>query len=95
MAWGTEPSPSPSAYPSPNPFYVGNALSNLVSNYQQAQQGQQATQQNNLRLQRKTRLLGRSSANTFSKPEARKTRRRCGLPASRSLKGLISPIRTA
>jgi hypothetical protein len=62
MAWGTEPSPSPSAYPSPNPFYVGNALANLVSNYQQAQQGQQATQQNNLRLQQDQQLLDQSKA---------------------------------
>jgi hypothetical protein len=62
MAWGTEPSPSPSAYPSPNPFYVGNALANLVSNYQQAQQGQQATQQNALRLQQDQMLLDQSKA---------------------------------
>jgi hypothetical protein len=33
MAWATEPSPSPAAYPSPNPFYLGNVLSNLVGNY--------------------------------------------------------------
>jgi hypothetical protein len=58
----TEPSPSPAAYPSPNPFYLGNALSNLVSNYQQAQQGQQATQQNNLRLQQDQQLLDQSKA---------------------------------
>jgi hypothetical protein len=62
MAWATEPSPSPAAYPSPNPFYLGNALSNLVSNYQQAQQGQQATQQNNLRLQQDQQLLDQSKA---------------------------------
>jgi hypothetical protein len=62
MAWATEPSPNPASYPSPNPAALGNALSNLVSNYQQAQQGQQATQQNNLRLQQDQQLLDQSKA---------------------------------
>src|ERR1700677_3941487 len=59
MAWESAP---PLSYPTPNPFYVGNALANLVSNYQQAQQGQQATQQNNLRLQQDQALLDQSKA---------------------------------
>jgi hypothetical protein len=62
MAWATEPSPSPAAYPSPNPFYLGNVLANLVSNYQQGQQGQQATQQNDYRLKQDQQLLDQSKA---------------------------------
>ena len=63
MAWDFPvQAPGAPSYPSPNPFYVGNALSNLVSNYQQAQQGQQATQQNNLRLQQDQQLLDQSKA---------------------------------
>ena len=59
MAWDTVPAP---AYPTPNPYYVGNALGNLVSNYQQAQQGQQRTQANDLRNQQDQQILNQSKA---------------------------------
>jgi type II secretory pathway pseudopilin PulG len=59
MAWESAPPPN---YPTPNPYYLGNALSNLVGNYQQAQQGQQQLQLNNLRQQQDQQLLDQSKA---------------------------------
>jgi type II secretory pathway pseudopilin PulG len=62
MAWETIPAPGSPSYPSPNPYVLGNALSNLVGNYQQAQQGQQQIQLNNLRQQQDQQLLDQSKA---------------------------------
>jgi soluble lytic murein transglycosylase-like protein len=59
MAWDTVPAPS---YPTSNPYYLGNALGNLVGNYQQAQQGQQRTQANDLRNQQDQMLLNQQKA---------------------------------
>jgi hypothetical protein len=59
MAWESAPPPS---YPTPNPYYLGNALSNLVGNYQQAQQGQQQAKLNDLRQQQDQQLLDQSKA---------------------------------
>lgn len=59
MAWESAPAPN---YPTFNPYYFGNALSNLVNNYQQAQQGQQRTQANSLRNQQDQLLLNQEKA---------------------------------
>jgi Lysozyme like domain len=58
MAWDTVPAPNYAAFPND----VGNALGGLVSNYQQAQQGQQRTQANDLRNQQDKMLLDQSKA---------------------------------
>ena len=55
MTWETVPAPNYAAFD--NSPIVGNALGNLVSNYQQAQQGQQRTQANDLRNQQDKMLL--------------------------------------
>ena len=60
MAWETVPPPNYAAFD--NSALVGNALGNLVSNYQQAQQGQQRTQANDLRNQQDKMLLDQSKA---------------------------------
>ena len=60
MAWETVPAPNYAAFD--NSALVGNALGNLVSNYQQAQQGQQRTQANDLRNQQDKMLLDQSKA---------------------------------
>ena len=60
MAWETVPPPNYAAFD--NSAIVGNALGNLVSNYQQAQQGQQRTQANDLRNQQDKMLLDQSKA---------------------------------
>ena len=60
MAWETVPAPNYAAFD--NSALVGNALSNLVGNYQQAQQGQQRTQANDLRNQQDQMLLDQSRA---------------------------------
>ena len=59
MAWETVPAPNYAAFRSDA---LGNALGNLVSNYQQAQQGQQRTQANDLRNQQDKMLLDQSKA---------------------------------
>ena len=60
MAWETVPPPNYAAFD--NSSIVGNALGNLVNNYQQAQQGQQRTQANDLRNQQDKMLLDQSKA---------------------------------
>jgi hypothetical protein len=60
MAWDTVPAPNYAAFD--NSPIVGNALSNLVGNYQQAQQGQQRTQANDLRNQQDQMTLNQSKA---------------------------------
>ena len=60
MAWETVPPPNYAAFD--NSPIVGNALGNLVNNYQQAQQGQQRTQANDLRNQQDKMLLDQSKA---------------------------------
>lgn len=60
MTWETVPAPNYAAFDNSN--VVGNALGNLVSNYQQAQQGQQRTQANDLRNQQDKMLLDQSKA---------------------------------
>jgi hypothetical protein len=54
MAWDTVPPPNYAAFDS---GAIGNALSNLVGNYQAAQQGQQRTRANDLRNQQDQILL--------------------------------------
>jgi len=54
MAWDTVLAPN---YASFDSGAVGNALSNLVGNYQAAQQGQQRTRANDLRNQEDQMLL--------------------------------------
>jgi hypothetical protein len=58
MAWDTVPAPNYAAFPND----VGNALGNLVSSYQAAQQGQQQTRQNDYRLKQDQMLLDQSKA---------------------------------
>src|SRR5208282_434840 len=60
MAWDTIPAPN---YPTTsNASQLGNALANLVGDYQQAQQGQQRTQANDLRNQQDQMLLDQARA---------------------------------
>jgi hypothetical protein len=61
MAWDTVPAPSYPTGPNPSASF-GNALANLIGNYQQSQQTAQQTQQNNLRLQQDQLLLDQSKA---------------------------------
>jgi Lysozyme like domain len=58
MAWDTVPAPNYATFPND----VGNALGNLVGNYQQAQQGQQRTRENDIRTQQDQMLLDQSKA---------------------------------
>ena len=57
--WDTVPPPNYAAFDS---GAVGNALSNLVGNYQAAQQGQQQTRQNDFRLKQDQMRLDQSKA---------------------------------
>jgi hypothetical protein len=59
MAWDTVLAPN---YASFDSGAVGNALSNLVGNYQAAQQGQQRTRANDLRNQEDQMLLTQQKA---------------------------------
>jgi Lysozyme like domain len=59
MAWDTVPAPNYAAFES---NAIGNALSNLVGNYQAAQQGQQRTRANDLRNQQDQLILDQSKA---------------------------------
>src|ERR1700734_3831122 len=59
MAWDSVPAPNYAAFDS---GAIGNALSNLVGNYQAAQQGQQQTRQNDFRLKQDQMLLDQSKA---------------------------------
>lgn len=52
----------PPQYPTLNPNVLGNALANLVGNFQQAQQGQQRTQANDLGLQQERMRLDQAKA---------------------------------
>jgi hypothetical protein len=56
--WDSAPAPNYAAFPND----VGNALGNLVSSYQQAQQGQQRTKANDLRNQEDQMLLTQQKA---------------------------------
>src|ERR1700683_4771614 len=59
MAWDSVPAPNYVAFDS---GAIGNALSNLVGNYQAAQQGQQRTKANDLRNQEDQMLLTQQRA---------------------------------